>query len=237
MKVSKDFKEFYESIKKLNYPKEKLEIIIIFNNSHALPKQTQNKFPEVIFISPKKNLGFAKAVNLGITKSNGKYIFVGNEDLIVTPNSIKKMVSKMENRKNIGILGGKIYFKDKPIIIASHGHDFNFLLGLVKDDPRSPDIEKNPLWVDGGAMMISKKVLDKIGLFDEKFFPIYFEDADLCLRAKKAGWNVVYDPTIIFYHGQSQSFDAFPSWKKYLIWYKSKLRFMVKHAIQVIPNS
>jgi hypothetical protein len=231
MHFERDFEEFLESINNLKFPKHKLKVIIIINSNQRLSSSIKKKFPWVAFLEPKQNLGFAKAVNLGIEKTDSQYLFIGNEDLVMTPQSLKKMVAKLENDKTIGVLGGKIFFKDKPQLIASHGHDFNFRLGLVKDDPSSPDIEKEPLWVDGCAMLISRSVLNKIGLFDVRFFPVYFEDADLCLRVKKAGFRVVYDPTIFFYHGQSKSFSKFPAWKKYCYWYKNKTIFMLKNFL------
>lgn len=265
LRSDKDLKDFLASITKLNYPQKSLETIIIDNSSTFATRDTISRFPWVKLIKSKTNLGFAKAVNLGIEKSKGRYIFIGNDDLVLTPDSIKKMVIKLENDSTIGILGGKIYFKDKPKTIASHGHDFDFFLGLVKDDPRSPDIEKEPLWVDGCAMMLPRNLLyylngldDKFKqttrtkipsqiqkkegratiqthkLFDESFSPIYFEDADLCIRVKKAGLRVVYDPKIVFFHGQSRSFSSLPSSKKYFYWYKSKLRFMLYHSNPIL---
>ena len=217
MHFGHDCKEFLQSICNLDYPKNKLQTIIVVNSIEKIPDYFLKNFPWVSFLEPKQNLGFAKAINQGIKKSNSQYLFIGNEDLVMSAQSLKSMVAKLESDKTIGILGGKNFFKDKPNVVAAHGHDFNFLLGLVRDDPRSPDIEKEPLWVDGCAMLIPKNVLNKVGLFDVGYTPIYFEDADLCLRVKKAGLRVVYDPKIVFYHGQSRSYSKLPTKQKYFI--------------------
>lgn len=223
--------EFIASIKALNYPRQLIETIIIDNNSQdGSPQQISQKFPWVKLIRLKENVGFPKAVNIGIKQSTGAYIFIGNDDLVLSPDSIWQMVKKLEDRPEIGILGGKIFFKDKRRGLASSGNTFNFLLGINKNDNRSPNQEKEPLWVDGCAMMIPRDVIKKVGLLDEGFSLIYFEDADFAIRTKAAGFKVVYDPKIIFYHGQSLSFKKFPSYGKWLQWYKSKTRFILKHS-------
>ena len=85
--------------------------------------------------------------------------------------------------------------------------------------------------------MIPNRIFQKVGLFDEGFYPLYFDDFDFCLRATKAGFKIVYLPNAIFWHGIGKTTQKFPSKKIYYWWYKNKIRFYIKHAslLQIIP--
>ena len=89
--------ECLASIKKLNYPKNKIETIIIDNGSKdKSPEKIAGKFPEVNLIKLKKDIGLPASLNLGIKKSAGKYIFIANDDIIFEKSSIKNMVHFLE---------------------------------------------------------------------------------------------------------------------------------------------
>lgn len=224
--------ECLASIRKLNYPREKIEVTVVDNNSKDGSDLTiKQKFPEVILLKNKKNFGFAKAVNLGIEKSSGKYIFIGNDDLIFEKNSLKNLVEYSLKHQKVGILGGKIYFKAEPNKICSAGYMMDRWTGNVCLAPH-PDKMKEPDWLQGCALLIPRKLFTKIGLLDSNY-KLLFDDFDLAIRAKKAGFKVVYNPTAVFWHGESLTVDQNKP-HKYYHWYKSKFRFLLKHM--PIPN-
>lgn len=222
--------EFISSIKQLNYPQKKLEIIVVDNGSQdGSPEAISQKYPQVHLIRLGKNVGFGPALNKGIKQSKGDFIFIGNDDLVLAKNSLFRLVSYALNHAQAGIVGGKIFFKNDRQKISSSGHRYNFFSGIVSDCPY-PDQEKEVPWVQGCACLFPRYLIEKIGYYDEGFSKIYFEDFDLCLRAKRAGFKIVYLPQAVFYHGQSTSMDKIPSPAKWFQWYKNKFRFILKHA-------
>lgn len=221
--------EFIESVKNLNYPPEKKEIIIVDNGSQDnSPQLIAKKYPHVKLIRLKNNIGYGPALNKGINQAEGQYIFIGNNDLILEKNSLFHLVNYLIDHPETGIVGGKVFFKSNRQKIASCGQRYNFWTGQITNCP-NPDQKKEVDWVQGCAYLFAFKLIKKIGAYDRDFAKIYFEDFDLCLRAKKAGFNIIYLPQAIFYHGQSTTMEKNQPFKLYQ-WYKNKLRFNIIYA-------
>jgi hypothetical protein len=189
-----------DSVFKSDYPN--FEVIVVFNgnrdNSYEIAKQ---KFPQIISILNKKNLGFSRANNQGIKISNGEIIFLLNDDTIIHPQLISILSKKLISSDEIGIVGPKIYFmsasgdQTNKIWFAGGKIDWekqkSYHLGRDMNDEAHKDEEKEVDFITGCALMIKKEVIDKIGLLDEGFFAFY-EDADWSQKAKKAGYKIVY---------------------------------------------
>jgi len=226
--------ECLRSIENLSYPKDKIEVIVIDNNStdgslEQLKVKSEKLKVEgrrLKIIENKENVGFAKAINQGIKLSNGNYIFITNDDIVFEKNSLKNMIEYMENHPEVGIAGGKIFLKDNPKKIASSGYMMNLWTGKVYPAPK-PNAIKEPDWVQGCAMLIPKIALKKLGLLDAGFSH-YFEDFDIALRAKRSGFSVHYLPNAIFWHGEATTGNKDKK-NKYYQWYKNKFRFIVKN--------
>ncbi|OGD85842.1 hypothetical protein A2164_00245 [Candidatus Curtissbacteria bacterium RBG_13_35_7] len=219
--------ECLKSIKKLSYPQKNLEVIIVDNDSKDGSKEEiEKKFPEVYLIKNSKNLGFAKAINQGIKRANGKLIFVANDDLVFEKNSLKILVDYLLQNSQIGIMGGKIFSKHKPAKITSAGYQMNRWTGKINISKNYQKI-KEPDWIQGCAILINKKVFQNIGYFDENFTH-FFEDFDFCFHAKKAKFKVIYLPRAVFWHGESITANKNKP-LKYFNWYKSKILFLIKN--------
>lgn len=220
--------ECLKSIKNLSYPKDKIEVIVIDNNSTDGSLQNIKYTDQKIkIIENKENVGFAKAINQGIKQSNGEYIFIGNDDIVFDKDSLKILVEYLINHPKVAIAGGKIFSKNNPTEVVSCGYMMNKWTGNIYPSP-NPNVIKEPDWIQGCAMLVRKSVFDQIGIFDDNFSFIYFEDFDFCLRAKKAGYKISYLPTAYFWHGQSKTMDK-DLQRKYYQWYKNKLRFTIKN--------
>lgn len=199
------------------------EIIIYNNNSPTPLPESVKKIGNVKVIESEKNLGYGKAINRAAKIAKGEFLLILNPDTICTQNSIKKMVDRTEKGKKIGVLG--------PQQIDKKGEVLNSTAGIL----RLPDAffvfsPLNKLWptnlyskryfgigidknkeqetetVGGACMLFPKKVFDKVRGFDERFF-MYFEETDICLRIKKAGYKILYYPEskIIHLVGKSTS--------------------------------
>lgn len=216
-----------KSIYHLNYPKGKIAVIVIDNNSTDGSDLVIKKlYPGVKLIKNKQNLGFAKAINQAVKISKGQLILITNDDVVFEKNSLKISAEYLSNHPEAGIVGGKIYYKNRPNKVCSSGFVMNKWTGNVHPAPH-PNEKKEPDWVQGCAILISKKTLEEVGGLDPNYF-LSFDDYDLCLRVKRLGKKVVYLPNAIIYHGESKTVDRDKP-LKYYHWYRSKFRFLIKN--------
>ena len=187
-----------DSVFKSDY--SNFEVIVVFNgNKDGSYETVREKFPQVVSILNKKNLGFDKANNQGIKKSKGEIIFLLNDDTVIHPRLISVLAKELISSDNIGIVGPKIYkYNTNNIWFAGGKIDWvkqeSYHLGRnIRDKDLKDDRKREVDFITGCALMIKKEVIDKIGLLDETFFAFY-EDADWCQKAKKAGYKVIYIP-------------------------------------------
>ena len=186
-----------DSVVRLNFPRNQYEVIVVHNpsdNSWKIAEKYKNK--GIKLIKNRKNLGFAEGNNIGMKKAKGKYIVLFNNDLIVDKNWLKELVPIMEENKDIGAIGGKIYLGKTDVIW--YGGARIYFGGFV-NHKYLKNKEGEVDYIVGAAVMYRKSVLDKVGLFDKKFF-LYGEDTDLGFRIRKAGYKIYYNPKAISYH-------------------------------------
>jgi len=178
--------------------KWKLGVLVVDNNVNP----TSLKLRGVKILRNFKNLGFAKGMNVGIRraiKNGAEAVLLLNQDAVVEKNFL---VPLLENSADI--VGPVIKFKRQGRWVYDLGGKINWWLGRTKHEEmengewRMENI-KDIDYVSGCAMMIKRPVLEKIGLLDERYF-LYFEDADFCLRAKKAGFKVAVEPKSLIFH-------------------------------------
>lgn len=192
------------------------EVIVVDNGStDNSPDMVKKEFSNIKLIENRENLGFAKAVNQGIKKTQGDFILLLNSDIIAKPGAIWKLSEFTRNHPETGVVGGRFFDADG----SSQGSCFflptlrrairEFWLGdkgfsVVKKYVPEGEGPSEVEAVMGAVFLISRKVIDQVGLFDERYF-MYFEDLDYCRRVRKAGFKVYYLPTaeFIHYHGVS----------------------------------
>ena len=202
--------------------KYKKEIIVVNNSStDNTVCVIKEKFPEVTLIENKKNIGFARANNLAYSKIRGKYILALNPDAFVEENTIRKTIDFMEKNPHCGILGCRLvneagilqpsarYFPTPYKLFLSYsgiGHrfpDVRFLRGVDNmnwDHKTTREVD----WVPGSFFLVRKAMIEEIGFFDDRYY-LYYEEIDLCLRAKNKGWKVIFFPgaTVVHLGGES----------------------------------
>ncbi len=221
------------------------EIIVVDNAStDGSPEMVRKEFPEIKVICTGANLGFAKANNIGIRESSGRYLCLVNSDVEVLRGCIGSMISYMEQHPEIGLLGPKVLNPDLTLQSSVRGfptlwNSFCRALALDKVFPKSRlfggyllgyysgnricDVDA----LSGAFMLVKREAVDAVGLIDEDFF-MYSEDIDWCMRFHKAGWKVVYftEAKVIHYGGGSSSNDPI---KFYIEQQRSRLRYCRKH--------
>ena len=222
------------------------EVIVVDNNSvDGSCQMIEEKFPEVIYIKNKQNVGFSKANNQGIKKSKGKHILLLNPDTVVQEDTFVKCIQFMNNHPDAGSLGvhmidgkGK-FLPESKRSLPTPSVAFYKIFGLSSLLPKSKlfgkyhlgYLDKNTTHeveiLSGAYMFIRKEAIDKAGLLDESFF-MYGEDIDLSYRIMQAGYKNYYYPEtkIIHYKGESTKKGSI---NYVLVFYNAMIIFAKKH--------
>lgn len=202
--------EMIESVRKITYPN--VEVIIVDNAStKGNVDELKNKYPEIILIKSKENLGFAGGNNLGIKKCKGEYILLLNNDTEVDPGFLEPMIAKFQNNPEIGAISPKIYFHHTPGMLQFTGISEiskyttrSTGWGYGKMDEGQFDEDKETFFAHGAAMMVPRKVIKNVGLMAEIYF-LYYEEMDWGQRIRNAGYKIFYVHNAVIYHKESVS--------------------------------
>lgn len=199
--------ECLESLKGITY--SNYEAIVVDNGSDGDDADILlKKFGDYIHvIENDKNYGFTGGNNIGIRyalKKNADYIMLLNNDTIVAPDFLSKLVEVAANNPNTGLLGPKIYLYSEPNKIWFAGGKISFLSthsnrGYMAIDRGQFDEMESVDFLSGSCMLIKRSVLESAGLLDPIFF-FSFEDTDLSLRSIQEGFTNVYVPSSKIWH-------------------------------------
>ncbi len=190
-----------------------LRVIVVDNGStDSSAELVRERYPGVKLILNGRNLLFAAGNNVGLkwaSENGGSHFLLLNNDTEVEPSFARRMLDAIEET-GAGIAGPRILYHGFPRRIWYGGGGFHPVVWI----PRHMNIRKAPEevdegraeteWVSGCALLVKKEVIDGIGMLDPSY-NIYCEDVDLCLRARRAGWKCVYEPSATVYHKVSSS--------------------------------
>lgn len=171
------------------------------------------EFPGVLLIRASENLGYGKALNLGIAKTDSLAVLAANADTVFPESSLETLARFLEQHPGVGVVGAQEVFPDGSWQrswgdIPSIWEATKSLLGIVSLSHATRRLlmhgaaaskARHVGYVDGAVMMIRREAFEEIGGFDEQF-GYYCEDADLCLRLRMAGWDVMALPSITVVH-------------------------------------
>lgn len=195
-----DTLECLASLNKVDY--DNFEIILIDNGSKEKPpiiEREEFANLKINQIFNEANLGFSGGNNQGIKialEKGADYVLLLNNDTIVANDFLGKLVNQAEKDKEIGIVGPQMLFYEAPELIWFGGGRFNWLKNrgtheMYKMPVQTKEFIKEVDYITGCCLLVKKEVIEKIGLMPEDYF-LYYEDADWCLRAKRAGYKILY---------------------------------------------
>jgi N-acetylglucosaminyl-diphospho-decaprenol L-rhamnosyltransferase len=198
---------------------EDFEVVVVDNDQEAPPEIPH----PVRLIRNPENMGFARACNQGTYASRGEYVMFINPDTLVEDDFFESLEEFLDENPRAGVAGPRIVGEGGDVQLTAR-KELSFVSGflgrtslLTRLFPENPLVKRlfpaaekltGPTvvdWISGTCMAVRRRTLDEIGPMDERFF-MYFEDADLCRRAREAGWLVCYLPQIeVFHHSGASS--------------------------------
>lgn len=242
--------ECLDSLLKLNIPKDSSFKIILVDNDPENRFDPNKKLPErVQVVVNEQNFGYSEGNNVGIRQAmseNADYVMILNNDTKLDKNCLINLVSCLENA-NTGAAVPKIYFEkgyefhkerykkddlEKVIWYAGGIMDWENLIGhhrgVDEVDNGQYDKSEETQQLTGCCVLLKRQILEKVGLFDKKYF-LYYEDADLSVRIKKAGYNIIYCPKALAWHKNAGSSGSGSILQDYYIT-RNRLLFGSKYA-------
>lgn len=198
------------------------EIIVVDNNSlDGTSEVIREQFPEIRLIMNEENRGVAGARNQGMSLAQGRYFMFLDADMLLTENSIKKMVDFMDHHPDAGICGAQLVFPDKTIQPSGRRYPtpLAFLLRrleFMEFARNSNTLRRHEMadwdrkdtrpvdYVIGACQIIRREAFQQVGLLDDKIFygP---EDIDYCYRMYRSGWKVYYFPETQIIHFEQRT--------------------------------
>ena len=183
----------------------------------------REEYRDVIFFPFKENVGFQALIKKGLEYSSGKYILMLNGDIIVTPDSVRKILDFLRDDSSVGMVGPRLlnfngtlqpscfrFYKPVTIIyrrtflgkLAFAKKHLDWFLMKDYDHKTVKEVD----WIMGSAVMISRIAMEKVGLLDPRYF-MYMEDVDWCRRFWENDFKVIYFPfaSMHHYHGKGSA--------------------------------
>ena len=184
-------------------------------------------------IDTEENLGFARGNNLGIMQAledEAEYILLLNDDTEVSPGFLTRLIEVAEVQQDAGMLGPKVFLYDQPQKIWFAGARFDQKVCEIvtsefdqADEPEDSKCVESD-YVTGCALLIKRKVVERIGLLDERFF-LYWEDVDWGLRCNKAGFRNLMVTRSHIWHKASASSGGVNSLPR--VYHKARSRLLM----------
>lgn len=225
-----------------------LEVIVVDNGSRDDSlRMLAEEFPQVRRVVNQRNEGYTRPTNQGLRLGQGRFLLLLNPDTVVLPGAIDRLVEFMESHPEAGICGPKVLNRDGSLQRPCRRGEprpwavISYFTGLSRLFPKSrlfggyllnylPEDEIAQVdGVSGSCMLVRRAVVEAIGYLDERFFA-YQEDADICHRARRAGWKVYYVPAaqIVHYGGmggsRAQPYRSILAWhRSYFLYYRKNL--------------
>lgn len=221
-------------------------IIIVDNaSSDQTASYIKTQFPEIILIENKTNNGFAQACNTALQKSCSEYVLFLNPDTEVIPGMTKSLLAFMEKHQEAGAIGPTLLNPDGTLQLS--GNTFPNLKNILSESffldrlfPNSrffglhkmSHIDRSKVlkvdWTMGSCLFVRREALDRAGNFDSNYF-LFFEETDLCLRLRNAGYEIYLLPGARLIHFGGASSPELYNAEKIIHYHKSLFYYFRKH--------
>jgi GT2 family glycosyltransferase len=205
-----DTRECLESLAGLTYPDA--EIVVAVNGREDFDEGiARAACPRLRVLRLQTNAGYAAACNAAardVFAASARYVMLLNNDTIVAPGTLDRLIAACTGDRGVGICGPVVMYYDEPSRVWSAGGYVNTTLGYTRhhgfDSEELPEAGRRVDFVSGCAMLVTREAWERLGGMDERYFH-YFEDADLCARARNVGYASYVVPAPLVRHKVSAS--------------------------------
>jgi GT2 family glycosyltransferase len=233
-----------------------LERILIVDNASETIERFEVASPIVEIERLDRNLGFAGGANLGIERSNSRFVLLVNPDIVVDSDCVRNLYRRMDLDSKCAIACGALcglngspqnsfQIRRLPAFLdvvsdALFIDELKSLVGIRKrkqqDELVNPPDEGIEVEQPAAAFwMVRKKAWESVGGFDEQFFPAWWEDVDFCKRILERGWTIRFFPQYRISHEGGYSLGVLGYFRFVRIFYRNLLRYWRKHHRSTYP--
>ena len=210
------------------------EVIVVDDGSVDETERCLREIDGLRSLRNRKNLGFVGSCNAGAAAAKGEFVLFLNNDTVVTPGWLEALVNTFTQVPDAGLVGARLVYPDGRLqeaggIIFNDGSGWNY--GRF-GDPRDPrySFRREVDYCSGAAILIRRELFERLGQFDARYAPAYYEDTDLAFAVRDAGYKVIYQPasTVIHFEGITAGTDTGSGVKQYQVVNREK--FLEKWA-------
>ncbi|MEA2014419.1 MAG: glycosyltransferase family 2 protein [Thermodesulfobacteriota bacterium] len=226
-------KSIYKTVQNITF-----EVIVVDNASQDdSVAMLEEEFPDVRIIENSKNRGFAAANNQAFAVMNGRYALLLNTDTVLTEDAVHELFAFMENHNDTAMAGGQLLNRDGsrqnsianfPTVLTLLANTSLLEYLFPRRFPSKRYAHKEPLEVEsviGACLIVRKKAMDEVGMFDERYF-FFLEETDWAYQMRVAGWKIYHVPSACIYHLQGQSVGR--NVRSRVEFYRSRYKFFNK---------
>ena len=193
-------------------PSAETEVVVVANGLGWNELSSLRNRDDVVLVRSAVNAGFSGGNNLAARFARGRYLLLLNDDSVVEAGYIDQLLGAVQRDPSIAAVGGKILSADGSLqeagsILWSDGWAAHVGAGLPADST-AYDYVRYADYVSANGLLVVRQAWDVVGGFDERYFPAYYEDVDLCLALWDHGYRVAYEPRARLTHLESQSTSA-----------------------------
>ncbi len=205
------------------------EVIVVLNGATPEVAAVLDDVDGAVVERSRVNLGFAGGCNRGVARARGHHLVLLNDDTCVAPDWLDRLVGAADADRKVGVVGSLVLFEDGRVQDAGgrvlpDGTPTVIGRGLSATSPEITETREVD-YASGCATLVKREAWDAVGGLDEGYFPAYFEDVDLCLRVRRAGWQVETEHRAVVHHAESSSTDDVV---KAVAWERNKARFLAR---------
>ena len=206
-----------------------VEIIVVDNASTDNTEEVLARFADFLrVITNERNAGFVEASNQGAAAARGQYLLFLNNDTLVLPGWLDHLIETIENHPANGAVGSMFLYPDGSIqeaggVVWQNGAADHYGWRASPDDKRF-NFAREVDYCSAASLLIRKEIFERLGGFDRRFAPAYYEDVDLCFGVRSLGFKVIYQPAsrLVHFEGVTAGLDTTKGFKKYQVTNRAK---------------